>query len=127
MNLARLVKDFIKCGRTILVPFKGLLFLAGPRIAKSGINSRIIGVTATIFLPVLIILVAPRLSFSVTHLRRAGLVAVIAASQPAILARAKSGHQGGESHHGPWLITDAMPESSDRLCVRTVDYLVLFS
>ena len=76
--------------------------------------------------------VAPWPAVIVTDVRSARMWRSATASQPAVLARAKAGHECRESCHGLWfflgepLVTDIMLEGRQVFGVWTVDYLVLF-
>lgn len=92
MNLAEPVENFVERARTVLISFKGLLFLAS-------IGRYIHGITAAIFMSALV-LIAPRLAVAIAHLRGSSFVAMRAVSQPVVLACAKAGHQRGKGCHG---------------------------
>ena len=81
--------------------------------------------------------VVPWLAVIVADIRGAGMWRGATASQPAVLARAKAGHQCREGRHGHGfflaevsgepLVTDIMLEGRQGFGVWIVDYLVLFS
>ena len=116
MDLTRAIQYAIQTGRSRGTSFKWLFPLTGSRAPESDIDCRILGVIA--------IIVA---LWSITTLSTVGIFGirsariprcVIAASQPAILARAKAGHECREGCHrlrlllaevsGEALVTDVM-------------------
>ena len=100
MYLARTVEYAVQAGWSLIVPFVGLLPLTGLGAAESGVNYGVSGVIATASACVSIV---PELAGAVLGLGGACLAGcVFAMSQPAVLTRAKAGHQCGKSCHGLW-------------------------
>ena len=131
VDLTRAIQYAIQTGRSQSTFFEWLFPLTGSRTSESGIDCRIFGVIALI-----------AVLWSITTLSAVGIFGirsariprcVIAASQLAILARAKAGHECREGCHrlrlllakvvGKPLITDVVLECREGLCVRTVDDL----
>ena len=91
MYLARSIEYVIQDGWSLTVPFVGLLSLAGLAAAESSVNGGVIGVVA---IASAFVSIAPELTGAVLSLRGAGLAGcVFATSQPAVLTRAKAGHE----------------------------------
>ena len=98
MYLARTIEYAVQAGWSSAVPFIGLLSLAGLGATESGVNCSVIGVIAIVsaFVPI-----APELAGAVLGLVWACLIdCVFATSQPAVLTRAKAGHECCEGCHG---------------------------
>ena len=98
MYLAWAIEYAVKAGWSLIVSLVRSLPLAGLGAAESGINSSVIGVVAiaSAFVPI-----APELAGAVLGLGGACLAGcVFATSQPAILTRAKAGHECCEGCHG---------------------------
>ena len=96
--LARTVEYAVQAGRSFIVSFVGLLPLAGLGATESGVDCGVIGVVviASAFVPI-----APELAGAVLGLKGACLAGcVLATSQPAILTRAKVGHECRKGCHG---------------------------
>ena len=89
MNLARALQYTVQTGRSLIVSFERLLPLTGLGSAESGVYCRVFSVVAVA--PSLMS-VASWLAVIVVHIRSAGMWSGAAASQPAVLARAKAGH-----------------------------------
>ena len=64
MYLARPIEDLVKLAGSILVAFKGPLFLTGSRSVEPCIYCDVLGVAPTIFMHALIF-IAPRLAIGV--------------------------------------------------------------
>ena len=134
MNLARAFQYAVQTGRSLIISFERLLLLTGFGSAESGVDCRVFSVVAVV--PSLMS-VAPWLAVIVTNIRGAGMWRGATASQPAVLAREKTGHQCREGHHGlrfflaevsgEPLVMDIMLKGRQGFIVRTIDYLVLFS
>ena len=116
MYLARTIEYVFQAGWSSVIPFIGLLSLAGLGDTESGVNCSVIGVIA---IASAFVSVAPELAGATFGLGGACFVGcVCAASQLTILSRAEAGHKCREGCHGPWLflaevagepfITDAM-------------------
>ena len=91
MYLARMVEYVVQAGWSLIVPFVGLLPLAGLGATESGVDCSIIGIIA---IASVFVSIAPKLAGAVLGLGGACLVGcVFATSQPAILTRAKAGHE----------------------------------
>ena len=96
--LAWTVEYAVQAGRSLIVSFVGLLPLAGLGAAESGVNCGVIGVIA---IASAFVSIAPELAGAVLGLGGACLAGcVFATSQPAILTRAKAGHECCEGCHG---------------------------
>ena len=98
MYLARTIEYAIQAGWSLTVPFVGILSLAGLGAVESGINRGVIGAITIVsaFVPIV-----PELAGAVLGLGGACLAGcVFATSQPAILTRAKAGHECCEGCHG---------------------------
>ena len=96
--LAWTVQYAVQAGWSLTVPFVGLLPLAGFGASESGVDCRVIGVVvvASAFASI-----APGLVGVVFGLGGACLVGcVCTTSQPAVLTRAKAGHECCEGFHG---------------------------
>ena len=100
MNLTRAIEYAVQTGRARVASFEWLFLLTESRASESGIDCRILGVIAII-----------AALWSVTTLSAVGIFGirsariprcVIAASQPAILARAEAGHKRREGCHRIW-------------------------
>ena len=89
MNLARALQYTVQTGRSLIVSFERLLPLTGLGSAESGVYCRIFSVVAVVSA---LMSVASWLAVIVADIRSAGLWRAAAASQPAVLARAKAGH-----------------------------------
>ena len=101
MYLARTIEYAVQAGWSLIVSFEGLLPLAGLGAAESGMNCRVIGVIA---ITSLFVFIAPELAGAVFGLGGACLAGcVFATSQPAVLTRAKAGHECREGCHRFWL------------------------
>ena len=99
--LARTVEYAVQAGRSLIVPFVGLLPLAGLGAAESGVHCGVIGVIAVAST---FVSVAPELAGAVLGLGGASLAGcVFATSQPAVLTRAKAGHECCKGCHRLWL------------------------
>ena len=97
MYLAQTVEYAVQAGWSLTIPFVGLLPLAGLGAAESGVNCGVIGVIAiaSVFVPI-----APELAGAVLGLGGACLAGcVFATSQPAVLTRAKAGHESRKGYH----------------------------
>ena len=120
MYLARTIKYAVQAGWSLIVPFIRLLPLARLGATESGMNRSVIGVIA---IASSFVSVTSELAVVVLDLGGACLAGcVFATSQPAILTRAKAGHERREGCHGFRLflaevagepfITDAVFEGS---------------
>ena len=93
-----MIKYAIQAGWSPAVPFVWLLSLAGLGAAESGVNSGVISVVA---IASAFVSVAPELAGAVLGLGGAYLTGcVFAMSQPAVLTRAKAGHECRKGCHG---------------------------
>ena len=98
--LARTVEYAVQAGWSLIVPFVGLLPLAGLGAAESGIHCGVVGVIA---IASAFVSIAPELAGVVLGLGGACLAGcVFATSQPAVLTRAKAGHECRKGCHGFW-------------------------
>ena len=115
MNLTRPLEDFVQIGWTVAVALKRFL-LPGFRTTESGVDCRVFWVVVIVLA---LVFIAAELAVAVLNLRGACLAgSVFGASQPAILTRAKAGHECHEGCHRFWLfsaevagdpfVTDAM-------------------
>ena len=101
MYLARTIEYAVQAGWSLIVPFVGLLPLARLGAAESGVNRGVIGVIA---IASAFVSIAPELAGAVLGLGRACLSSyVFATSQPAVLTRAKVGHECRKGCHRFWL------------------------
>ena len=89
MNLARALQYTVQTGWSLIVSFERLLPLTGLGSAESGVYCRVFSVVAVV--PSLMS-VASWLAVIVADIRSAGMWRGAAASQPAVLSRAKAGH-----------------------------------
>ena len=98
VDLTRAIQYVIQTGRSRSISFEWLFPLTGSRASESGIDCRIFGVIAVI-----------AALWSITTLPTVNIFGirgvwiprcVVAVSQPAILARAKAGHECCEGCHG---------------------------
>ena len=97
MYLARTVEYAVQAGWSLIVPFVGLLPLAGLGAAESGVNCRVIGVIA---ITSAFVFIAPELAGAVFGLRGPCLVGyVCTTSQPTILTHVEAGHECREGRH----------------------------
>ena len=91
MYLARMVEYAVQAGRSLIVPLVGLLPLAGLGATKSGVDCGVFVVVANASA---FVSIAPELAGAVLGLRGACLAGcVFASGQPAVLTRAKAGHE----------------------------------
>ena len=131
MNLARPIEYFVQTGWTIFVSFEWLLPLIVLGATESGVVYRVFVIVSTL------VLVALWLVIAVPGFRGARVAGTVAStSKPAILSRAKAGHQCGKGCHGLQLflaevsgeplVSDAMFEGREGFGVRTIHNLVLF-
>ena len=113
----------------------GFFPLTGSRASESDIDCHIIGVITVV---AVLLSVTPWSAIGIFGTRSAWIPRCgIAASQPAILARAKAGHECREGRHGFWLllaemsgeplVADIMLKGRQGFGVQIVDNLVLFS
>ena len=118
MDLTRATKYAIQTGRAQSTSFECLFPLTGSRASESGIDCRIIGVIAIV---AALVSVTTWSTVGIFSIRSARIPrCVIDASQPAILARTKAGHECHEGCHrlrlllakvtGEPLVTDVMLE-----------------
>ena len=102
MNLALMSEYAVQTGWTRICIFGRPLLLTGLLDPEPGINCHIIGFI-TIF--VALVFVASWFTVGIFVIWGARIPGcVVAASQPAILARAKAGHECREGCHGFWLL-----------------------
>ena len=98
MYLVQTIEYVIQAGWSLTVPFVGLLSLAEHGAAESGVNGGVIGAIA---IALAFVSVAPDLSGAVLGLGGACLAGcAFAMSQPAVLSRAKAGHECRKGYHG---------------------------
>ena len=101
MYLARTIEYAVQAGWSLIVPFVGLLPLAGLGAAESSVNSGVIGVIAIVSA---FASIAPELAGAIFSLGGGCFIGcVCAVSQPTIFSRAKAGHKCHEGCHGSWL------------------------
>ena len=101
VNLTRAIEYAVQAGRSFIVPFVGLLPLAGLGASKSGVDRGVIGVVA---IASAFVSVTSGLAVTAFDLRGACLAScVFTTSQPAILTRAKAGHECRKGYHRFWL------------------------
>ena len=135
MYLARTIECAVQARWSLTVPSVGLLSLAGLGADESGINSGVIGVVA---IALAFVSIAPELAGVVLGLSGACLAGcVFATSQPAVLTRAKAGHECRKGCHrlrlflaevsGEPFIMDAMFKGREGFGIQTVDDLILFN
>ena len=102
MYLAWTVEYAVQAGWFLIVPFVGLLPLAGLGAAESSVDCGVIGVFA---IASAFVYIAPKFSGVVLGLGGACLAGcVFATSQLAVLTRAKAGHECCDGCHGFWLV-----------------------
>ena len=89
MNLARALQYAVQTGRSLIISFERLFPLTGLGFAESGVYCRVFSVVAVV--PSLMSVV-PWLAVVIVDIQSAGMWRGAAASQPAILARAKAVH-----------------------------------
>ena len=89
MNLARAFQYTVQTGRSLIACFERLLPLTGLGSTESSVYCRVFSVIAVV---PLLMSVASWLAFIVADIRSARMWRGAAASQPAVLARAKAGH-----------------------------------
>ena len=95
--LARTVEYAVQAGRSFIVSFVGLLPLAGLGASESGVDCDVIGVVA---IASAFVSIARELARVVLGLGGACLTGcVFATSQPAVLTRAKVGHECRKGCH----------------------------
>ena len=99
--LARAIQYAIQTGRSQSTSFKWLFPLTGSRASESGIDCRILGVIAVIAVLWSVTMLPTINIFGIRGVRIPRCV--VAASQPAILTRAKAGHECSWGCHCPWL------------------------
>ena len=118
VDLTRPIQYAIQTGRSRSTSFEWLFPLTGSRASESGIDCRIFGVI-TVIAALWSITTLPSVNiFGIRGIRIPRCV--VAASQPAVLARAKAGHECREGCHrlplllaevpGEPLVTDVMLE-----------------
>ena len=96
--LARTVEYAVQAGRSFIVPFVGLLLLAGLGAAESGVNYGVIGVVA---IASAFVSIAPKLASAILGLGGACLAGcVVTTSQPTVLTHAKAVHECRKTCHG---------------------------
>ena len=96
--LAWTVEYAVQAGRSFVVSFVGFLPLAGLGATESGVDCGVIGVVA---IGSAFVSIAPELAGAVLGLGGACLAGyAFTASQPAILTRAKAGHECRKGCHG---------------------------
>ena len=118
VDLTRAIKYAIQTGRARSTSFEWLFPLTGSRASESGIDCRILGFIDVIAAPWCVTTLSAVGIFGIRSARIPRCV--IAASQSAILARAKAGHECREGCHrlrlllaevpGKPLVTDVMLE-----------------
>ena len=97
VNLARTIEYAVQAGRSFVVSFVGFLPLAGLGATESGVDCGVIGVVA---IASVFVSIAPELAGVVLGLGGACLAGcVFATSQPAVLTRAKAGHECRKGCH----------------------------
>ena len=89
MNLAQALQYVVQTGRSLIISFERLLPLTGLGSAESGVYCRVFSVVVVV--PSLMS-VASWLAVVIADIRSAGMWRGAAASQPAVLTRAKAGH-----------------------------------
>ena len=89
MDLARTIEYVVQAGWSLIVSFERLLPLTRLGSAESDVYCRVFSVVALV--PSLMS-VASWLAVTVVEIRSAGMWRGAAASQPAVLTRAKAGH-----------------------------------
>ena len=98
MYLARTIEYAVQAGWSLIVPFVGLLPLAGLGASESGVGRGVIGVVA---IASAFVSIAPELASAILGLGGACLAGcVVTTSQPTVLTRAKAGHECREGCHG---------------------------
>ena len=97
MDLARTVEYAVQAGWSLIVSFIWLLPLIGVGATESGIHCCAIGVVA---IALAFVSIAPELAGAILGLCGAYLAGCIfTSSQPAVLARAKAGHECRKGCH----------------------------
>ena len=89
MNLAQSVQDFVQVRWSLFAAFKWLLSLTESRAPESGVDRRVV---RTFFVVSTLVLIAPWLPVAIPDLGCAW-VAGASTGQPAVLTRAKAGHE----------------------------------
>ena len=79
----------VQTGRSRIVSFDWLVPLTGFGVAEYGIDYRVVGIVAIVLM---LMSIAPWHAISIAAVRSAGMWRGAAASQPAVLTRAKAGH-----------------------------------
>ena len=98
MYLAWTVEYAVQAGWSLIVPFVGLLPLAGLGASESGVDRGVIGVVA---IALAFVSIASELASAIPGLRGAYLTGyVVTTSQPTVLSRAKAGHECRKGCHG---------------------------